>query len=234
MRRLRKTSANLNNDRMTGWRTVRRVVPYLWPEGEPGVKWRVCLAVGLLVAAKLVAVTTPLFFKWAVDTLGTEADVPAPPPKRGIGIVIAVAVGMAIFGALAVGIGATRTTPAPVAGSLVAPASSPSVVVAPIVSTAASVPAPVAEEVEVRIEGLPDGTVVSADGTRIESAGHPMKLARGKAVKLSFAAKGYKAKDMLLTPTENTMLSVTLEKAPATVAAPPKPAGKIHSDLEGF
>jgi len=90
MRRLPKTNANLNNAQVDGWRTVRRVVPYLWPEGETGVKVRVILAVAMLVLAKLVAVTTPLFFKWAVDTLGAEPDVPAMALAMGaVGLTVA-------------------------------------------------------------------------------------------------------------------------------------------------
>lgn len=76
MRRLSKTDANLSDAKVSGWRTVRRVMPYLWPEGETGVKVRVVLAVSMLILAKLVAVTTPLFFKWAVDTLGGADGVP--------------------------------------------------------------------------------------------------------------------------------------------------------------
>jgi ATP-binding cassette, subfamily B, heavy metal transporter len=76
MRRLRKTEANLSGAKVSGWQTIRHVVPYLWPEGETGVKVRVVAAVLMLVVAKLIAVSTPLFFKWAVDTLGGEEGVP--------------------------------------------------------------------------------------------------------------------------------------------------------------
>ncbi|MEI4196940.1 ABCB family ABC transporter ATP-binding protein/permease [Roseovarius sp. E0-M6] len=55
-----------------GWRVIRRVAPYLWPEGERGIKWRVILALITLVIAKLVAVGTPFFYKAAVDSLSGE------------------------------------------------------------------------------------------------------------------------------------------------------------------
>ena len=55
-----------------GWRVIRRVAPYLWPEGERGIKWRVVLALITLVIAKLVAVGTPFFYKAAVDSLSGE------------------------------------------------------------------------------------------------------------------------------------------------------------------
>ena len=53
-------------------RVVRRVGPYLWPDGEPWVKQRVVGAIILLVLAKVASVTTPLFFKWAVDSLSGD------------------------------------------------------------------------------------------------------------------------------------------------------------------
>src|SRR6056297_2051539 len=63
------------DERRSGWRTVRRVGPYLWPEGETWAKRRVVISLGLLVLAKLIAVGTPIFYKGAVDSLsGTASD----------------------------------------------------------------------------------------------------------------------------------------------------------------
>ena len=61
------------NDRASGWRTIKKVVPYLWPPGQTWVKRRVVLAMILLVVAKVVAVATPFFFKTAVDALAGDA-----------------------------------------------------------------------------------------------------------------------------------------------------------------
>ena len=63
-------------DRPTsGWQTIRRVVPYLWPEGQTWVKRRVVLAMMALVAGKLVSVYTPFLYKAAVDALsGQQRD----------------------------------------------------------------------------------------------------------------------------------------------------------------
>ena len=58
----------------TGWATMRRVAPYLWPEGETGIKVRVVVALGFLVLAKLIAVGTPIFYKAAVDALAGEGQ----------------------------------------------------------------------------------------------------------------------------------------------------------------
>ncbi len=54
-------------------RTVRRVMPYLWPEEAPWVKQRVVLAMAMLVIAKLIIVATPFFYKSAVDHLSGES-----------------------------------------------------------------------------------------------------------------------------------------------------------------
>ncbi|MFP4273734.1 MAG: ABCB family ABC transporter ATP-binding protein/permease [Paracoccaceae bacterium] len=59
-------------ERRSGLRTIRRVAPYLWPEDQPWVKRRVALALALLLAAKLVAVGTPMIYKAAVDALSEE------------------------------------------------------------------------------------------------------------------------------------------------------------------
>jgi ABC-type transport system involved in Fe-S cluster assembly fused permease/ATPase subunit len=61
-------------DRPTsGWQTIRRVVPYLWPEGQTWVKRRVVLAMMALVAGKLVSVYTPFLYKAAVDALSGQS-----------------------------------------------------------------------------------------------------------------------------------------------------------------
>lgn len=52
---------------------VRKVIPYLWPDGAGWVKRRVVWALIMLVLAKLVNVTTPFLYKAAVDVLAGEA-----------------------------------------------------------------------------------------------------------------------------------------------------------------
>ncbi|WP_372885874.1 ABC transporter ATP-binding protein/permease [Shimia sp.] len=79
------------NEQRSGWRTIRKVAPYLWPEGQVWVKYRVVLAMLALVAAKLVAVVTPVMYKAAVDTLAGEG---VPPLALGA-VGITVAYGMA-------------------------------------------------------------------------------------------------------------------------------------------
>ena len=56
-----------------GWRTIKRVAPYLWPEDQPWVKRRVVIALVMLLASKVVSVLTPFLYKGAVDVLSGEA-----------------------------------------------------------------------------------------------------------------------------------------------------------------
>ena len=56
-------------DRKRGMRTIRKVIPYLWPSDQPWVRRRVVAALSILFLAKLVAVGTPFFYKAAVDAL---------------------------------------------------------------------------------------------------------------------------------------------------------------------
>ncbi|PWJ15852.1 ABCB family ABC transporter ATP-binding protein/permease [Jannaschia seohaensis] len=61
----------------SGWAIIRKVAPYLWPDEETWVKHRVVAALGMLVLAKVVAVSTPFFYKAAVDTLAPDTVTPA-------------------------------------------------------------------------------------------------------------------------------------------------------------
>ncbi|MEP1613868.1 MAG: ABC transporter ATP-binding protein/permease [Roseobacter sp.] len=79
------------NERQSGWRTIRKVAPYLWPDDKPWVRHRVLWALGLLVFAKLISVATPFFYKGAVDALADEGV-----PMLALGAIgLTVAYGMA-------------------------------------------------------------------------------------------------------------------------------------------
>ncbi len=56
-------------ERRSGWRTIRKVAPYLWPADKPWVKHRVVWAMAMLILAKVVSVLTPMLYKGAVDNL---------------------------------------------------------------------------------------------------------------------------------------------------------------------
>ena len=55
------------------WNTIRRVVPYLWPDDHPWVKKRVVIALAMLLVSKLITVSAPFLYKGAVDILSGEA-----------------------------------------------------------------------------------------------------------------------------------------------------------------
>ena len=67
------TSADASTARAPAMTTIRRVAPYLWPDGQGWVKRRVVLSLLFLLAAKLVSVSTPYIYKLAVDNLSGEA-----------------------------------------------------------------------------------------------------------------------------------------------------------------
>ena len=79
-------------------KTIRTLLPYLWPKGEVELRIRVVVAIGFLVAAKLANVTVPVFYKYAVDALdgGTQAVIAVP-------VFMLVAYGLARVMALAFG-----------------------------------------------------------------------------------------------------------------------------------
>ncbi len=52
--------------------TLRTLLPYLWPADSPNLRLRVVFAVLFLVAAKVVNVTVPIFYKKSVDALSPE------------------------------------------------------------------------------------------------------------------------------------------------------------------
>jgi ATP-binding cassette subfamily B protein len=77
------------DDRSSGLRTIRKVGPYLWPEGDSDARLRVVVAMLALFASKAATVATPLFFKWAVDALA--------PAGAGPGVMLATgAAGLAV------------------------------------------------------------------------------------------------------------------------------------------
>ena len=69
-----ETAAEISqNERASGLRTTKRVMPYLWPDGRTDLKVRVVLAMVALLATKVVSIVTPMLYKQAVDALGGEA-----------------------------------------------------------------------------------------------------------------------------------------------------------------
>ncbi len=61
-----------DSERMSGWRTIKSVAPYLWPAGNTAIKTRVVLAMIVLILAKVLTVLTPFFFKGAIDSMSPD------------------------------------------------------------------------------------------------------------------------------------------------------------------
>lgn len=170
----------------------------------------------------------------AQTLLGSTADVAPPRRSRRVGIVLAAALAIAATAAAVVVVRRPAPNPAP-AAIVVAPTPSVVASTSPAVTPAPSDAPPVAE-VDLRVEGVPDGALVSADGVPLGKAPGPFKVRKDVPLKLVVTAKGYKAKELTVTPTENVLLPLALEKATAPAAGRRSPAGTptIHSDLEGF
>jgi ATP-binding cassette, subfamily B, heavy metal transporter len=67
------TTPETSAERKSALRTMRRVAPYLWPDGETWVKRRVILSLLALILAKVVSVLTPFLYKAAVDSLANDS-----------------------------------------------------------------------------------------------------------------------------------------------------------------
>ena len=93
------TSSSSDVPSTTGRETIRRVLPYLWPKGEGWVKRRVVAALAMLTLAKIVSVSTPFFYKAAVDKLA--GDAPSDAMLMGLtAVALTVAYGLARLGAV--------------------------------------------------------------------------------------------------------------------------------------
>ncbi|HEX8467876.1 MAG TPA: ABC transporter ATP-binding protein/permease [Allosphingosinicella sp.] len=71
-----------------GWGAMRRFLPYLWPEGEPGLKARVVIAFLLVLVAKGISLSTGFVYKGAIDIMSGSA--------RGADAAVGLAVGLVL------------------------------------------------------------------------------------------------------------------------------------------
>jgi ATP-binding cassette subfamily B protein len=54
----------------SGWGTLRRFLPYLWPVGEPALRFRIVVAVLLVLLGKAVVLVMPFAYKAVIDNMG--------------------------------------------------------------------------------------------------------------------------------------------------------------------
>ncbi|OQM73517.1 ABCB family ABC transporter ATP-binding protein/permease [Manganibacter manganicus] len=73
------------------FRTLANLWPYMWPSTRADLKARVAWATVLLVAAKLILVAGPYFFKWATDALAGEGKAPPLPALLAAPLMLVIA-----------------------------------------------------------------------------------------------------------------------------------------------
>ena len=61
--------SSLQTEGRAAWRTVERVLPFIWPVTNFELRTRVVLALLALVLAKCFAILSPILQAWAVDSL---------------------------------------------------------------------------------------------------------------------------------------------------------------------
>ncbi len=66
------TESEMFDESQSGWKTIQRIIPYLWPKGNKPIQVRVILSMLALVLARVATVLTPLFFIAAVDYLSPQ------------------------------------------------------------------------------------------------------------------------------------------------------------------
>jgi ATP-binding cassette subfamily B protein len=79
-------------------RTLRTLLPHLWPKDQFGLRVRVVIAIGLMVVAKVVLVYVPFLYKAAVDALSVKG-----PDMVVVPVLVIVAYGLARVGSQAFG-----------------------------------------------------------------------------------------------------------------------------------
>lgn len=108
------------------------------------------------------------------------------------------------------------------------------------VTTASAAPSATAtpaisDKIELRIQATPEGMDVFLGERKLGTAPGPIELPRGEApLTLTFAAKGYQSKNLPITPSQNVLIPMTLDKS-STVAKPPSSqTGKTGKSKEIF
>src|SRR5687768_10401952 len=60
-------------------KTITGLWPYIWPSDRHDLKFRVWVAMVLLLLAKFATIAVPFTFKWAVDALTGQGSAPVEP-----------------------------------------------------------------------------------------------------------------------------------------------------------
>jgi ATP-binding cassette subfamily B protein len=68
-----------DNARHDGWHTLRRFIPYLWPADNKALRWRISIAILLILATKAVTLALPFAYKRAIDAMDVAGGLPSNP-----------------------------------------------------------------------------------------------------------------------------------------------------------
>ena len=101
MRTLTPTTDKPTGNEPNQWDTLKRLLPFLWPEGRTDLKIRVVIAIVFLVLSKIITVMTPYSFKWATDALVAKGGVAAAGLSVAVFMILAYGLGrimMVVFG----------------------------------------------------------------------------------------------------------------------------------------
>ncbi|WP_426959217.1 ABCB family ABC transporter ATP-binding protein/permease [Muricoccus radiodurans] len=90
------------------WRTLRSLVPYLWPVGERGLRIRVVAALAFLLAGKIANVLVPIAYARAVDALTPHVGAAAGGIAAVATIPVALVIGYGLLRAASAGFGELR------------------------------------------------------------------------------------------------------------------------------
>ena len=158
--------------------------------------------------------------------VGAEADVVPPKASRGPILLAAGGGALLVIGAVAF-FSMRGRAPETGGAGLVSSAAASAQVPLPTATSVATATPP--ELVELRVDTTPAGAKVQVDGKDAGTAPGPFKVKPGVTVKLVISARGYKPREVTMTPAGDVLVPVTLDKQAAVQKNP-----TISSDLEGF
>ncbi len=78
---------------VSGWTTLRRFLPYLWPLGEPGLRMRIVVSLALVLLGKAIVLIMPFAYKGVIDGMG-----PGMQAQAGLALALVAAYAGARFG----------------------------------------------------------------------------------------------------------------------------------------
>ena len=64
-----------DQDRNLSWGTLRRFLPYLWPDDRPALKRKIAVSVLLVLASKAITLALPFAYKLAIDAMRVPGPV---------------------------------------------------------------------------------------------------------------------------------------------------------------